>query len=244
MLEVKLHDKKLEIVKLNAEIVQVRTLGQSCTNCNYTFDLREELTKHILDKHGSKICTERVDISESDKDINNIGNPDLPSTSKCGTCLNTSEDERDLKTHTNSKHVLYCDHCEFQSESSDSLHEHYLLKHNFLCPTCSNIFKTQQKLSKHLCKLEVDNPSFGTFYTRGWFDLKGCNQVFCSDLDRQVAILHCEDCLKEETSCCWAPYKLSSKSEDIIHFQTKNFIKHTKMSHIEVLWPQLSEQTL
>ena len=129
-------------------------------------------------------------------------------------------------------------------KKSDNLHEHYLSEHSFSCPACNIIFRTLNKLNRHLCKLEVDNPSFRSFLTRGWFDLKGCNQVNCSVRDQQVAILHCEECVKEENSCCWAPYELSRKSEEIIHLQTNNIIKHSKMSHIEILWPQLSEQIL
>ena len=34
---------------------------------------------------------------------------------------------------------------------------------------------------------------------------------------------------------------LSEKSEEVLHLQTKHFIEHTQISHIKILWQNLTE---
>jgi hypothetical protein len=147
-----------------------------------------------------------------------------------------------MKMHVNSKHkFLLCDQCDFKTENRDNLDTHTLFEHNFTCSVCISRFRSADKLESHICKLDVDNPSFASLYTRGWFDLQGCNPVNCQKLDQQVVILHCEQCIKNEKSCCWAPYDLKIKTDEVLHLDSKKFIKHTQVSHLEILWPAVVE---
>ena len=175
-----------------------------CGTCEYESDDEKDMRSHIFATHV-----------------------DVPSIFNCGTCTYTSDCEIDLQIHIDSSHTLFCDFCGFFSKSKDCLDEHNMMKHNFSCPTCTNIYPTPDKLNRHVCKLEIDNPSFNTFYSRGLFDLRGCNQINCSERDKQIAILHCDNCVENDRPCCWAPYGLSEKSEEVLHLQTKNFIEHT-----------------
>ena len=238
ILESTLNNKSIEIDKLNAEILSVRRQGLSCTLCEFKCETEVDLTKHILKSHEhvSEICETNANAKCTPIE------DDIPSTSNCGSCKYPSESNKDMKMHVNSKHkFLLCDQCDFKTENRDNPDTHTLFEHNFTCSVCISRFRSADKLESHICKLDVDNPSFASLYTRGWFDLQGCNPVNCQKLDQQVVILHCEQCIKNEKSCCWAPYDLKIKTDEVLHLDSKKFIKHTQVSHLEILWPAVVE---
>ena len=43
--------------------------------------------------------------------------------------------------------------------------------------SCILTFATLDKLSKHMCKITVKNPSFSDLYTKNWIPLKSCNLI-------------------------------------------------------------------
>ena len=165
----------------------------------------------------------------------------MPSSSKCGKCDYESEDDSDLNTHMKSDHGIRCDLCSYVEENELDLEGHNLFEHNFPCPNCLNIFRTPDKLDRHICKLQVLNPTFESFYSKDWLDGNGCNSIFCSELGREVLVLHCSKCVNKIKTCCWIPYSVSVKVDGIMHIESRNFTYERKMRHREILWPKVLE---
>ena len=74
----------------------------------------------------------------------------------------------------------------------------------------------------------LENPSFGTFYTKSWYNANGCNALYCSLQNRDVAWLHTEKCWKEDVACFW-PGSIAKNS--VKHFQMDKIIKNR-----EIFW--------
>ena len=138
-----------------------------------------------------------------------------------------------MHNHIESSHMVKCDLCSFVAEDEDTLDTHELFEHNFPCPNCLNIFRTIDKIDGHICKLEITNPTYQTLYTKHWLD-----RIFCSKLDKEVAILHCENCVEKNKTCGWTPYSLLRKDE-VTHLESGNFIYECKMRFREILWTKL-----
>ena len=97
--------------------------------------------------------------------------------------------------------MFSCDLCDCCTESKDELDTHELFEHNNPCPECCNIFRTYEKLKKHICKLEVTNPTFESYYTKSWVDGNGCNAVHCNKLGHEVIIMHVWRCASRDKTC-------------------------------------------
>ena len=203
--------------------------------------LEEEL-RNMEETSSCEKCSSIVSSEITLKEHENIIHSDenLPSTSKCGKCDYNSDDEDTLKEHIQSEHVIVCDLCDFRTESKAESETHMLFEHNNACPECSQTYKTYEKLEKHTCKLEVNNPTFGSYYTKSWVDGNGCNTVYCDKVGEEFAILHCEKCVMGKKSCCWAPYNLSSNCKGILHLELNTYTKEGKIGTKDILWPSLT----
>ena len=173
----------------------------------------------------------------------NIHDEDKPSTSKCGKCEYESEDESDIEMHMKSSHEFNCNLCNFQTDMKDKFDTHELFEHNFPCSECLNIFRTPIKLKDHICKLEVINPEFGSFYIKNWLDGNGCNAIYCSEQGQELAILHCQKCVSNQKKCGWTPFTLSIKNNGVTHLELEKYAFECKMRYREILWPKLAEDT-
>ena len=58
---------------------------------------------------------------------------------------------------------------------------------------------------------------FYTMYSDQVTRLFSMSVVLHAKLEMYYNYYYCEDCVKEENSCCWAPFVLSNQSEEIIH---------------------------
>ena len=96
------------------------------------------------------------------------------------------------------------------------------------CDACKLKFRTKAKIMGHICKHELKNPSFGTFYTKSWYNANGCNALYCSLQNRDVAWLHSEKCWREDVACFW-PGSIAKSS--VKHFQMVKVIKNR-----EIFW--------
>ena len=103
-----------------------------------------------------------------------------------------------------------------------------------------NKFRILEKIDGHICKLEITNPTFESFYTKNWLDRNGCNAIYCSKLGEEVAILHCENCTSSKKTCGWDPYTLTVKNKDeVTHLEAGNYIYECKMRFREILWSKI-----
>ena len=145
ILESTLDNKAIEIDKLNAEIVAVKSIGICCTICEYVGGLRENLTNHILEIHGGKVTTENIE-----KDLNVQSTDCIPSTSKCEKCDFDSDDENEIDIHLKSAHKLNCEECDFISKYTQEMKDHMAEIHDLRCQSCNESFVGQEKMKTHI----------------------------------------------------------------------------------------------
>ena len=142
---------------------------------------------------------------------------DLPSTSKCGQCDYESDSEHEIKEHILINHERICNPCDLSSSSKLSHATHnddthipnsnkfesdvYVTKTDIECKTCGSVFRTEEKLENHLCRVTVRNPTFCNFYTKKWIPVNRCSSIFHRIKKEEVAILHCEDCVTKKNRC-------------------------------------------
>ena len=162
MLENKLASRDQQVYKLKEEMKTLEdtvpiTFSTSCDKCEKVTSTEKNLKEH-----------DEVDHSDEN----------LPSSSKCGKCEFDSGDEEDLNHHIESKHVISCDMCEFKTDSNTEAENHILFNHAFACENCKLTFKNQRKLSEHMCRIPILNPTCGDAYMKNWIIFDGCTRIF------------------------------------------------------------------
>ena len=156
----------------------------------------------------------------------------------CGTCDYNSDNKSDIDLHLKTHTIHCCELCSFQTEIKSDLTRHKSSEH-FRCQECLETFITNEKLKKHTCKHDIGNPSFEQYYSRSWMDSNNCNKIYCNNIKQEVAILHCEKCLKGEKSCCWSPYTLNGQSDGVKHLEFEKYTKDYIFKKMEIKWPEL-----
>ena len=71
------------------------------------------------------------------------------------------------------------------------------------CDVCDLTSKTEEKLSLHICKVKVRNPTFKSLYTKDWYNANGCNAVYCTVMNQDVIWLHSGNCWDNRVNNCW-----------------------------------------
>ena len=109
--------------------------------------------------------------------------------------------------------------------------------HNQLhCEKCDLYFKEDLKLKMHLCKVTVKNPTFGTLYTKDWYDANGCTQIFCRKRNKGIIWLHNKSCSKSNP--CAVYDDINAEEDDKVcefeHLNIKCFLENG-----EILWEQI-----
>ena len=229
----------MEIFNLKEELESHKEFEENVTLLENTLECRDKKV-YDLEKKLEKIMEEPPESYSDD---------DKPSTSKCGTCEYTSDDESEVKIHMRRKHGFKCDVCYYVSDNEESLERHVIVKHEklnvvdqeFKCDRCGLTLKTKVKLKKHICKVRVKNPSNGSLYMKGWYDCNGCTQVYSSILNKEVAWLHSDNCVIEEC----APFKNITK--DIEEAIIEDAVEHLRLECFvqdgTILWPKFVKET-
>ena len=244
MLHSRLVDSEKEICKLNNFIQEcdlemkrlVASSAEKCDQCEKKNESSNAFENHLDNQHDptGDNC-EHVSPKQADAD--------LPSTSNCGKCEIVNNTECDLETHLELGYEYSCDLCDFRANVKSEIDNHESTHHNFSCAECENIFRTENKLERHTCKLEVINPECKTLYSKSWFDGNGCNSIFCSTLNQEIAILHSEKCVSNTKTCCWSPYTLLVKTDSITHLEFDEYTYECKTGFREILWATLFAHT-
>ena len=219
MLEGTLESREHKILEIGKDLLRTQEeLSIPCVNCAKAAATQTDLGCHDESNHSDE---------------------NAPTTSKCGTCEYQSDGEEDLRVHLNTHLKHSCDKCDYETDLQYEFMTHKSLEHNKGCTECRQTFITEEKLEKHVCKIDTGNPSFEHFYSRSWMDSNNCNKIYCNNIKQEVAILHCEKCVKSERSCCWAPYILSGQSSGVTHLEFKKYTKEFIFKNREIKWPEL-----
>ena len=139
----------------------------------------------------STLCDKCEKVANTEKNLKEHDEVDhsdenLPSSSKCGKCEFDSGDEEDLNQHIQSKHVISCDMCDFKTGLNTEAENHILSNHSFACENCKLTFKNQKKLSEHMCRIPILNPTCGDAYMKNWIIFDGCTRIFSTSQEREL----------------------------------------------------------
>ena len=226
-----------------------------CGKCPYESDDEEDMNIHMnlnhASEHGSKLadvpttskCGECDYASGDESDIQK--HIQLNYDWKCKVCSTVLQDENSLKDHIKKEHndseqknqeveVVKCPDCNFTADWN--LDDHILDKHNFPCGDCSLIFRSLERLRNHMCKLPIKNPTFGTLYSKSWWDGNGCNPIFCDRKNQEVAWLHHDKCLSKVKTCYLAQNHLAEK-DGTFHLEIDKYI-----IYCEIQWEALASK--
>ena len=153
----------------------------------------------------------------------------------CDSCEFTTETEDELENHRIDEHEHKCEHCDFETTNRDDLSRHIEEVHTLKCSICDVTFKFEKKRKTHICKVEVRNPTFKSFYTRSWYDSNGCNSVYCTIQNQDIAWLHSKQCWADKEHFCWRPSPVLGKP---IELETvPHILSNGHLQNGEVNWP-------
>ena len=220
---VETRDLKIDSLEEELKISEEQTECFNCKTCEVNIGTKSDLKKHI----------------------DGCSDENLPSTSKCGTCDYKSDGDDDMRVDMKSKHEVQCNLCRYVCDNEEDLNEHVNSIHEKLnyeeynCVTCDLTLKTKDKLKKHICKVRVQNPSYGTLYMKGWYDKNGCTQMFSSKLNKEIAWLHSDSCVIEEC----APFKdiTIDIKEAIIQDEDEHLKLECFVENGNILWAKFTK---
>ena len=155
---------------------QIYNLEQEIKGMEETDDLKVLTEKDPKKKESNET---RINFSILDED--------LPSTSKCGTCDFTSNDQNNLEEHREQHSIdsevfeFICSRCDYETNDKEDLSKHYEVQHSiFSCKVCHMTIRAEAKLQTHLCRVLVKNPTHQSLYSKSWYDANGCSPIFCT----------------------------------------------------------------
>ena len=177
---------KDEVVKSKTKINMLEyQLKESKTKLKSAFDDIKILENTLKNKSD--------EIEELNCELDDVKSKKIEETEKysCFSCEFICESNDQLKEHLSKKHKakpdathemnrVKCPECVYRAESKYYLEDHILDNHNFPCGNCSMIFRNLERLDNHMCKQEIKNPTFESFYSKSGFDINGCNPLYCS----------------------------------------------------------------
>ncbi|KAG6458058.1 hypothetical protein O3G_MSEX010642 [Manduca sexta] len=158
---VKEEESKLILVKDEKEKkMQLPIINNiQCLQCNEVFHTMENYKNHNMDVHGILSCHK---------------------------CLETLQNEEDLRNHEASDVVFQCNECHEFRCTENSLKQHHKKIHQmFICKECGKSFKTYDKLQSHEQKHQIKYkcPKCGKTYTTKEFFLRHRKQCLEGTLD-------------------------------------------------------------
>ena len=168
ILENTLDNKVLEIDRLRQKIEMLRKSQFACAYCDYETAVEDNLKGHVRVNHESQF--------------------------PCKSCDQKSDIESDLCKHTQEKHDNGVEHslqnCDLATTSKSDLKDlSDVYEHK--CTLCNYTCKTELKLKNHICKIDIQNPTFGDFYMKNWIVANKCSPIFSSKRKRNCFIALC-----------------------------------------------------
>ena len=103
---------------------------------------------------------------------------------------------------TSVKKSFECEECGFVNKTAEGLRMHVEKDHSVNCEHCDENLAGIAKLKKHMCRMNVKNPSILDLYMKNWFVRNDCLRVFSENKSKEIAIIHSEVCV-ENHSCSW-----------------------------------------
>ena len=128
-----------------------------------------------------------------------------------------------------------CKVCDYEPECKEQLKINIDEKHSYSCDICIVTVKRKAKLKNHICKVHEQNSTSGSLYMKQWYDVKGCNGVYC--MRKTKGTLHSKACWYKKYPCLSTPLfstKVPIGLNRVLHLEIESLLIDG-----EVLWPSL-----
>ena len=97
--------------------------------------------------------------------------------------------------------MFTCGLGDFKSKHKGEVQDHEVEHHQIKCDHCENTFIGQVKLEKHMYRKHVPNPDDMDMYVKNWIRKNGCIPVLSKRMEKELVILHSENCWEKEIFC-------------------------------------------
>ena len=261
--KIDMDDSIEEVFARNRELSK---LNENLVNENGDLKADVERAKIELGKEASKASKKTKLLEDSKRDLeervlmgeNIIESRDLEITQLKKNCMPVPCGKSDDKVETVSKETEYlnsimqtvhnfthrkdykCDECDFEARFSEDLKMHIHEKHQLQCQDCHENFNGRKKLDNHMCRLHIENPSFGDMYVKNWVIKNECVRVFSKHLQKEIAIIHSDVCVEKHTCTYVLPDSVTQPrykdTTGFIHLHSSELINNR-----EVKWAILAE---
>ena len=244
MLENKLESKALEIEILTDRMGNKETLY--CENCEVPAktvnDVKAHTTKYSDENTPSTSnCGKCPYQSDDEEDMNlhiNLNHKVDTQKFSCELCRFESNENDDLTKHMDEMHSKKCDHCPFTAQCTETLVLHMNESHKFRCNKCKLAHNDEWKHTIHICKVDIENPTFRSLYCKAWLDQNGCNPIYCLERSEDILWLHNDKCWSGDIPCTWTPHLYVGKPPEVgapKHLEYAKFVEDNT-----ICWSALS----
>ena len=252
--DIKAANSKNETMKKKNNVLEKDTiqLKDVIKNLNGKIENKEE-TIQILEftvksKHSEIQNLQAKLVIKKDTEVDSDSDSQKASTSgcnkveeqethnSCDTCSFETKNHDALMKHMQEEHTEICDYCDFDTNCKKTLELHLEEKHKFICKKCKLAHNEEWRHNIHVCKLNIENPRYRTFYTKAWLDQNGCNVIYCEEQNEEVAWLHNHKCWSGEIPCFWTPGYLDKDIEPgaVRHLKYSEFVEDARICWLDL----------
>ena len=134
--------------------------------------------------------------------------------------IENSHDESEVDIHITEQNVNA-----FTDEENEPVSSR---QQYFKCNTCNLTFKSEAKLKEHMCRIHIENPTYGYMYMKNWIVHMNCTTIYDRNKQAEVAFLHSAECVTNVNRCTtnlpiWFPAQ-EDKTGGIWHLELEKSI--------------------
>ena len=111
---------------------------------------------------------------------------------------------------------LPCVFCDFETKTAEALKQHKIQIHGVKCEFCEQTYISDHKLRTHMCRKHIPNPDYMDMYVKNWFIRNSCIPVFSKRLEKEIVLLHSEQCWEGKHFCSEIPENLDTNEKSVL----------------------------
>ena len=258
-LTINIEELELKVEAMNKTIIDLKSENTSLgirlevskgqmSNEMDKFNTQSQLLKVVEDQKealNAKVKEKEVNICKLEKEAKDKDDNLLISEY---TLKNRDDTIKSLKVELDAlkaAECFQCAECDFSDEKESELKLHIDEQHSHHCQHCDVTFVGVNKLEKHICRIQVSNPSSDQFglYTKNWYERNKCIRVFDNASKVEIILLHSEHCLGNVV-CTELPLEFHKEkcykdSQGLIHIRAQDFLEANNMRWMHILGMKL-----
>ena len=203
--------------------------------------LNETMTKLKIECVRLNSCVKELDeknfileyvVANKNKKVSDLEDM-VAQIKSCDMCAKVCKTASYISKHDeeNTPSTSKCDSCDYESDDENDVTSHMKSKHEFLCKICGLSFESETKLKKHTCKVNVENPMCGDFYTKSYVVVDCCTIIFSKSKEKEVVYLHSEQCFKNLNRCSdlYPSYDMTNYDGEAYHVPLSEYFSGGKI---------------